>query len=238
MGGNDLKKAERFYRSKKYSKMLQLLEPQIFRYRESYRFFFLLGMACLRTGDFGGGYSYLQRALSIKPGDIKALLGLAAIHLRRQETSEALRHWFQVLDEDPKNKYANRGLKILRKNVDADHLVKLTESSKLNALIPKERSFLPVIAALSFAGILAAGILLYPIVSEYVQNRFFSEREDISSLDLSIENSFTDDSDSSPRYSMDEKEIKNTYSRIVELFHDYKDNLARREINRLLLSNA
>ncbi|MFP4178628.1 MAG: tetratricopeptide repeat protein [Spirochaetaceae bacterium] len=238
MGGNDLKKAEGFYRRKKYSKVLQLLEPQVFRYRESYRFFFLLGMSCLRTGDFGGGYSYLQRALSIKPGDRKALLGIAAIHLRRQETSEALRHWFQVLDDDPKNRYANRGLKILRKNVDSDHLVKLTESSKINALVPGERSFIPFVAALSFAGILAAGVLLYPVIEEYVENRFFSRREEISSLNLSIENSFADESDSSGEYSMEEKEIKKSYSRVEELFHEYKDNLARREINRLLLSNA
>ncbi len=238
MGGNDLKRAERLYRAKKYSKVLQLLEPQVFRYRESFRFFFLLGMSCLRTGDFGGGYSYLQRALSIKPGDIKSQLGLAAIHLRRQETSEALRIWFQVLDDDPKNRYANRGLKLLRKNVDSDRLIELTESSKLSTLIPTERSFLPLAATSTLILIIAAGLFLYPLIADYVEDQLSSKRQEIQRLDLKIEDSYSSDSLVSSEISMEEKEIEKIYGRIVEHFHQYEDNLAQREINRLLMSNA
>lgn len=238
MGGNDLKRAERLYRAKKYSKVLQLLEPQVFRYRESFRFFYLLGMSCLRTGDFGGGHSYLQRALSIKPGDINSQLGLAAIHLRRQETSEALRIWFQVLDDDPKNRFANRGLKLLRKNVAADKLIELTESSKLSSLIPTERSFLPLVGVSTLILIAAAGFVLYPLVAGYVEERFSSKRQEIQRLDLQIEDSYSSDSLVSAEISLEEKEIEKIYHRIVDHFHRYEDNLAQREINRLLLSNA
>ena len=238
MGGNDLKRAARLYRSKKYSKVLQLLEPQVFRYRESFRFFYFLGMSCLHTGDFGGAFSYLQRALSIKPNDTTCLLGLAAIHLRRQETSEALRIWFQILDDDPKNTYANRGLKILRRNVDADRLVELTESGKLRSLIPAEHSFAPVIGAVVIAAVAAAAVLLYPVVSDFAETTFGSQREEISRLDLSVEDSYVGEETASTLFTMNEEEIKSRYREVVDLFHDYEDNLAKREINRLLLSNA
>lgn len=242
MGGNDLKRAERLYRAKKYSKVLQLLEPQVFRYRESFRFFYLLGMACLRTGDFGGGYSYLQRSLSIKPGDINSLLGVAAIHLRRQETSEALRLWFQVLDEDPKNRYAKRGLKLLRKNADPDRLIELTESSRLNSLIPEEKNFAPLIAAGALAAVLLAGFLLYPEIRDFVDQHFGTQRREISELNLQINEDYTGEdasSDSSQvRFQMDEKEVEKAYTQVIELFERYRDNMARREINRLLMSNA
>ncbi len=238
MGGNDLKKAERLYRAKKYSKLLQLLEPQVFRYRESFRFFFLLGMSCLRTGDFGGAYSYLQRALSIKPSDVHSLLGLAAIHLRRQETSEALRIWFQVLDEEPGNRQAKRGLKLLRKNVDADKLKDLTESSKINSLIPVERNYLPLFLSSTVLALVLAAFLLYPLIDDIVSERFIEKRPEIRDLELRIEEGYRSDEIISADIEMNEKEIEKTYKRIVELFHDYRDNRAQREINRLLMSNA
>ncbi len=40
------------------------------------------------------------------------------------------------------------------------------------------------------------------------------------------------------RYLLTEKEIEDTFADVKELFSDYRDNLARREINRLLGSNA
>ncbi len=238
MGGNDLKRAAKLFRSKRYSRVLQLLEPQVFRYRESFRFFHLLGMSCLHTGDFGGAYSYLQRAVSIKPGDIPSLLGIAVVHLRRQETAEALRIWFQVLDDDHNNAYANRGLKLLKRNVDTDKFIELTESEKIKNLVPSQRNFLPLITALTAIAVIIASLILYPLIGNYVENRFSPKRSEISGLDLEIEESYINKNADNTRFSIDEKELKQNYSQIIELFHDYKDNLARREINRLLLSNA
>lgn len=238
MGGNDLKRAAKLFRAKKYSRVLQLLEPQVFRYRESFRFFHLLGMSCLHTGDFGGAYSYLQRAVSIKPADIPSLLGIAVVHLRRQETAEALRIWFQVLDDDHNNAYANRGLKLLKRNVDTDKFIELTESEKIKNLVPSQRNFTPLIAGIAVSVCILAAVILYPIIGGFVENRLHPKRSEISRLDLDIQESYVNDNAENPRYRIDEKELKKNYTQIIALFHDYKDNLARREINRLLLSNA
>ena len=91
MGGKDFSKAQKLYRTKKYSHVIRFLEPQVFRYRENFKFYHLLGMSCLRTGDFGGAFSYLRRGIDLNHGDIETLLGLAVIHLKRRETAEAIR---------------------------------------------------------------------------------------------------------------------------------------------------
>lgn len=241
MGGNDLKQAERLYRSKKYSKVLGILEPQVFRYRESFRFFYLLGMSCLKTGDYGGAYSYLQRALNIRSGDTKTLLGIAAVHLRRQETAEAIRIWFEIIDKEPKNPHANRGLKLLRKNADSDKLVEFTESRKFNSILPNERNFRPLFFGLAALVLATAGVFFYPYASDFVKDRFLDKRQEITRLDLQIEESYSGtapESTDSVKFSFEEKEIKKKYRRILEAFHNYNDNLARREINRLMHSNA
>src|SRR6056297_2320936 len=131
MGGNDLKKAEKLFRRGKYTQVLQLLEAQIFRYRQVYQFYHILGMSCLHTGDYSGASSFLQRALSIRPGSVNTLLGLGVVHLKQQKTSEALKDWFEVIDQDPKNKYAKRGLSAVRKLSDPDELISFTDSNKL-----------------------------------------------------------------------------------------------------------
>ena len=79
MRSKTLKKATKLFKAGKYSKVLLLLESQVFRYRQSFDFFYLLGISCLRSSDYGGGYSYLQRAINIKPDDINTLAGLAVV---------------------------------------------------------------------------------------------------------------------------------------------------------------
>ena len=109
-----LKKADRLFASGRYSDVIHLLEPQVYMYREHPRFYYLLGMSCLQVGDFGGAYSYLSRSGQLAPDDVDSLLGLAAVHLRRNETQDALRLWLDVLDVDPRNPQARRGLAALR----------------------------------------------------------------------------------------------------------------------------
>ena len=264
MGGNDLKKAEKLYRHKKYTQILQLLESQIFRYRQSFQFYYLLGMACLYTGDFSGGESYLQRALSLKPGNKNALLGIAAVHLKQQKTSEALKDWFEVIDQDPKNRQANRGLSVVRRHADPDELITFTDSNKLYKLLPRERHMgVSSIIFILLGIIIGVGVLFYPLYEDFLTSltRQKVQRPEISKLDLTVENYTSTDrenvgsgkssaaseqeteeapSDTTPSvvFEMDRKEIRKHYEKLITHFNNYEDNLAQREINRLLLSNA
>src|SRR6056297_3739474 len=97
-GQKTLSRAERLLRARKFSQVISLLESQVFLYRDNVTFYRLLGTACLYTGDYGGAYSYLQRAQQIKSGDSRVELGLAAVHLRRREIPAALGLWLSVLD--------------------------------------------------------------------------------------------------------------------------------------------
>ena len=252
MGGNDLKKAYKLYRRKKYTQILQLLESQIFRYRQSFQFYYLLGMSCLYTGDFSGAESYLQRALSLKPGNKNALLGIAAVHLKQQKTSEALKDWFEVIDQDPKNSQANRGLAVVRKHADPDDLIAYTDSSRLYKLLPRETRIGPgTIALLTASALILAGLLFYPLYAPYVDRMFAQkiQRPEIAELDLTVDDytseqgeaagNETENSDQpDAQFELSSKELKNTYEDVVEYFNRYEDNLAQREINRILLSNA
>ena len=211
----------------------------MFRYRESYRFFYILGMSCLYMNDFGGAYSYLHRALNIKSSDIPAQLGLAVVYLRRGETAEALKIWFNILDQDPKNRQAQRGLRLLKRHIEPDSFVELTESKRINTLLPKDRTRRPYLtAALIILVLGGGGIFSYPYLSGVVSNMTREEpRDNIASLDLSVDTYGSDRSSDDLLFEFEEEELRRRYRRIIELFHDYRDNLAHREINRLQLSN-
>jgi hypothetical protein len=250
MGGNDLKKAYKLYRRGKYTQILQLLESQIFRYRQSFQFYYLLGMSCLYTGDFSGAESYLQRALSLKPGNTHALLGIAAVHLKQQKTSEALKDWFEVIDKEPKNRHANKGLAVVRRHADPDELIAYTDSNKLYKLLPNEKSVgAGTLVSLVIAGLIGAGVLFYPLYAPYIEKVVTPQvqRPEIAELDLAVNSYITEtsagdtgelSSQAAPQFELNRKELKDTYDEVVRYFNSYKDNLAQREINRILLSNA
>jgi tetratricopeptide (TPR) repeat protein len=240
MAGNDLKRAAKLYHAGKYSQAIQVLEAQVFRYRESFRFFYVLGMSCLYTGDFGGAYSYLHRALNIKPSDTAAQLGLAVVYLRRGETQEALKIWFNILDRDPKNRQAARGLKLLKRHIEPDAFVEFTESKKIHSLLPKDRTRRPYLtAALLIAVLGLSGIFAFPyLIGFYTEMTRDEPRQNIAALDLSVESYQSSEVQERVRFRFEEEELRSRYRRIIDLFHEYRDNLAQREINRLQLSNA
>ncbi len=236
MGGNQFRKAKKLYNHKKYSRVIQMLEPQVFRFRESFTFFYLLGMACLLTGDVGGAYSYLSRARDLNPEDINTLLGLAVIFLKKQDTQKALSTWFLVLDKDPKNKTAQRGLKLLRKYTDASDLVELIESGKIEKIIPTpsiagrivKKAMLMLLVC---AGAAAIGFGIYTYAPFHSR---LPQRKGVKVLNIQ---SFTV-TDTQVKYSFTKKELKNEILRIKKFFNNFDDNRAMREINRIILSNA
>jgi len=241
MGGNDLKKAVKLYKNKKYTQVLQLLEAQIFRYRQNFRFYYILGMSCLHTGDYSGAASFLQRALSLRPGEEKALLGMAVVHLKQQKTSEALKDWFEVIDQSPKNTYAQRGLTVVRKYGDPEKLYAFTESRQILKLIPNDASPSPlIIAGGVFAVALSLLLLFYPAYSNYLSDLTRkTERSEITQLDLSVNTYLQEGKNGADaRYELSEQEIKRYYESIIDDFHTYNDNRAQKDINRLQQSNA
>lgn len=234
----DLKKAAKLYRRSKFTQVIRLLEPQIFRYRQNYDFFYLAGMSCLNTGDLGGASTYLQRGLGLKPNDSKANLGLAMVFLKRQDIQEAIRCYLEILDSDPGNKIAARSLALLQKNASPEQVHDLIESGRLERLLPDyRRRRAPVFITAASLLILAAAVFLFFKYAGVVGDKQALRNPSVEMMSLDDISAVVDFS-GEYRYVLTEKEIEKTFSAVKDHFSRFRDNLCRKEINRLLGSNA
>jgi hypothetical protein len=232
-----LNKARRLFNSRKYNKVLQILEPQVFRYRQNFSFYYFLGISCLNTSDFGGGLSYLQRANDLNPDDIKTHAALAVIYLKKQDSSRALEEWFIVLDKEPNNKLAKKGLEVLKKYSKEVDLLEYINSGKFLNLLPGSSNFKPILKRIMLIiSIIALTITAVFLTYSYILTDNI-KRPEISSIELSKFGSLTE-TDSNSEYHFTDFEIRRIFESIRKYFDNYQDNLAMREINKLMLSNV
>ncbi len=232
---DDIRKALKLYDKGKYTEAIRLLEPQVFRYRDNFRFYLILGMSCLRTGDTGGANTYLGRAISLRPNDTDALLGLAVLHLKRFEVTEALDYLLTISENDPSNRNAGRGLKLLKKDSSRERLSRMAENGTFDKLLPRRRRKNVPIILIVAAVIAAAGIAAYLLTERFSQQPV--REPAVTELSLKRLDEITSNTPSA-RYILTESEIRESFDKAKSSFRDFHDNLAIREINRLLLSNA
>jgi tetratricopeptide (TPR) repeat protein len=240
MKSRPLKKAARLFRARKYPSVISLLEPQVFMYRENAQFFYMLGVSCLHTGDYGGAHSYLQRSAQLSEDDIDALVGLAAVHIKRRENQEALRLWLEVLDRSPNHRVARRGLSLLQKTDDPSVLSEELSDRRIKRLFPSSGFHVPGVVWVGAAVTVVAvmGVLFGPSVIREVRNYLEDRRPGYEVLQTEDQPTLMTAAEGEFRYILTAREIEAIYDRIGRLFNDFRDNLARREINRLLASNA
>jgi tetratricopeptide (TPR) repeat protein len=242
-----LRTAERLFRAGKYAEVIHHLEPQIFAYRENSRFYELLGYSCLRTGDYGGAQSYLSRSAQLDRDNARALDGLAVAELKRRRPTDAIQTWLDALDVDPGDTWAKRGLNLVRKSENPVALgQELTERELRNLLPPEPRkrrtlrrialgvTGVALLLGVSFV-VARSGVLeeLETFTESRGEPRPGEEEVRFNEAPeswLSYEGEF--------RYVFTAAEAEERFDRAVEYFHDFRDNLARREINRILSSNA
>lgn len=232
-----LKKAARLFRARKFAELISLLEPQVFLYRDNFQFYFLLGASCFYTKDYGGADSYLHRAVRLDPNNLDARNFLAATLLRRRKTDDALQIWLEVIEEDPKNRTARRGLDLIRRKETPEEAAELADS-----IAPKPAPYIPSFVYIALAVglvVLASGLLAPRIISALSPEPDAPDREGVDVVQFDPQGIgriaiFTGDF----RYDLSEEEIIQSFARIEEYFNSYQDNLAMREINRILWSNA
>ncbi len=239
MKNNNLKKAQNYYKTGNYSKVIRLLEPDVFNYRENDRYYYLLGTSCLFTGDYSGANSYIRRSLQINPVNSDTLLALAVIHLKRNNSKESIRLWLEVLDKHPENKFAKRGLNLLKKSGVPESVSDLFIKKNIRRLIPGSRAvifnrvlrtFLIIILAAALSG----GLYFSAVKTiNYIKNK----NNLIPEIALNRNAAITAD-DGKYELELTEKEIIKTFERAREHFVDNRDNTAQIEINRILFSNA
>lgn len=234
MNDKDLSQAEYLYKSRRFADVIRRLEPQVFLYRDNPRFYFLLGMSCVYTGDIGGASSFLRRANQLVPEDMQVELALAALALRRRDPDEALRRWLRVLDLRPRDRHARKGLALLKKIADDGSRI---DDDRMRGLLPRPGFVVPRwVGPLTIVAIIAAAaVLVLPRVLPRVPAD--AAREGVEVVEIADSDevvSFTGQA----AYILTEREIRDLLSRLGDYFNDFRDNLVRREGNRLLLSNA
>lgn len=235
-----LERAKKAYFRKRYEDVITLLEPNVIQYRDSFQFYFFLGMACLQTGDIGGASSYFQRARQIKMRDPDLLVAQAALYLRRGETHQAVEYYLEALEYAPGHRLAKRALDFIRKKGDNETISAFVESGKIRRFYPRVSRKIPVPA------MIVSAVIMLSLISVIVFGRGFlgkitesKERADLSSFVLdSKDKANLVSGEGSFRYVLTERQVLLTYQQARDYFQNYRDNASQVEINRLLSSNA
>jgi hypothetical protein len=237
MKGKSLGEARKLYRARKFPEVIRALEPEVFRFRENVEYFCLLGFSCLQAGDVGGAFSYISRARHLDEDNVDVILGLAAIHLRKGETEDAIKLWLRVLEIEPSNGIARRGLDLLRRGLPPDQLQELIDSGKLKQLYPRlaSRVRLGLVLAIPLAVLALAGLgyLGYRVTRPTV-----SDRPGVTGIEIPSDLPRLIDSGSDFTFMFTEREVKQLFNKAKSELLAYRDNLAAVDVNRILLSNA
>lgn len=235
-----LDRAKRSFSRKRYYDVISLLEPEVINYRDSFIFYYLLGLSCLYTGDIGGAGSYFQRARQIKMRDPDLLAAQAALYLRRGNIQQAVDYYLEILEYAPKHKLAKKALQFLRLKADEDTISDLVSTGKIARFYPCLRFGVPKIVPVILASVmvLVLGILQFalPSAAKAVKG---APRADLTSFELNPEERENlVETGGTARYILTAKEIETSWTKARALFQSWRDNAAQVEVNRLLSSNA
>jgi hypothetical protein len=242
MGRTALDRAEKLFASGRFAELISSLEPLVPMYRESQRFYYLLGSSCLRAGDPGGATTYLKRAEQLSPANPDILLALAALSVRRGESDKAVEFYLRVLEDRPGDGRARACLAILRKEGGPEGIAKLMETGRIERLYPGRRAVPRFVLPLAIAlAALAALYLAWPLGASALEAlaRPRSARPEVAAVLLSAEErSSPVRTGGSFRYVLTEAQALKSFELAKDYFQAYRDNAALIEINRLLGSNA
>jgi hypothetical protein len=237
MKAKSLGEARALFRARKFPDVIRVLEPEVFRYREEFEYFQLLGFSCLHSGDLGGAFSYLSRAHQLEDDDVSVKLGLAAIHLRRSENERAIKQWLSVLETQPSNPVARRGLDLLRKGLGPDGLQELLDSGRIRQVYPPlPRRGFPLRATVVVLGVLVlacAGYLAYRTLQPRV-----ALRPGVSVIEIPNDLPRLIDTGTDFAFVLSERQVKDAFEKAKNDLLGWRDNQAAVAINRILLSNA
>ncbi len=234
-----LKKARRLYLRRRYPELITFLEPQVFLFRQSYHYFYLLGMSCLYTGDYAGAHSYLRRALDIEE-KTDALLGVAAVTLRRRQPDEALRTYLDILDLDNGNRRAKRALQWIKEIESPDEIVQWFQDKRFHKILPSRGFAIPPLVWVAFLAVLLAfaAVVLVRVLPEVELFRSRDVRPGSELLHVSRSEDVLAMDHAETEIVLTEREAQALIRQVGDLFNAGRDNMVRRELNRIALSNA
>lgn len=237
MARNPIEEAEGLFKRRKWHELISLLEPLSPVYRDNARFSVLLGTAYLHQEDIGSAYSCFRRAQSLDFKNRIALIGLAAVLVRRGESDKAVQLYIEMLERNPSDRAARRALNFVRRCPDPTALS--GRGGQLRALYPVPPiqlfPYISVILIMTLA--LLAWRIIPGALSLLEENR--PSRPGIAEIVLTqSERDAPIGSAGGFEIVLTEKDALATFEAAKKLFNNYRDEAALVEVNRLLLSNA
>ncbi|NIZ40095.1 hypothetical protein PVA45_00985 [Entomospira entomophila] len=241
-----LRKAERHLRSTHYRQVIRMLEPKILLFNNDSHFYYLLGSACYFTGDVQGAQLYLNKGLVCAEDDVDMRLILACTSLRRRDTALALQLWLEVDDLDPGNKRAKFGLtklKTIKTSKDLSRFIMSSQFQKLlpiRPLSPLMRVITSVIYTITLMALLFGISFLSVNIFRQLNPKPDFIRDGVSSefnFFQTPPQQFTEESHQAI-FILSSKEITKIMDQARNYFNLFQDDLAGRELNKILLSNA
>lgn len=241
-----LKRAERDLKFSRYRKVIHLLEPKILLYSNDAHFYYLLGSACYFTNDIQGAQLYLYKGLTCAEDNIEIRLMLACVALRRRDTALALQLWIEVDDLDPDNKKARTGLtklKLIKDNKDLSRFISKPSFSKLLPIKPLPWS-IQIISTLTYGMLLLSLISFIIFLSIGILRKFIPKplftRDNIPEefTFFTSPPALISDNHTLTLFTLTESEIMQAMHKAREYLNEFQDDLAGRELNRIIYSNA
>ena len=236
----DLKRARRWLAAGRSTKVIRFLEPKVPLFLEDPQYYALLGRACLESGLLKDADTYLNRGLQADPRHVDVRLTLAVNHLKRKDPAAAVRTWLEVLEDDRDDRYANRGLKALKRITSQEAQDRFLANFSPNRFLPDIASRWPtrILVSLLILLVLLMGLYFAEDIGSVISTAFNSPRRDgADRFIVDQENSLTTD-DMDILVPMDDSEVMKTMKSAMRHFQAYEDNEARFELNRILHSNA
>jgi len=235
-----LKKARTHIARGKYDQAIRLLQSEIYLHRDDEDFFYLLGLAHLYVNDAGGAETFFNRCLELNPLNRSAKLGLGFALLRKRRINSAIEKFLAVLEVDPQNRIAHKALRLIRLNSETE-LAALFQNPGFSRHYPRVKSGFdgmnPKLIALVFLVPLLAVGAFWLLNSQNNRSTNQDRRPGIPEIEItagtpwvSIQGEF--------QILLTEQQLEESLRSAQNYLLEYRDNWARREVNRILLSNA
>lgn len=238
---NPLKVAQKLLKARKFPKVIALLEPLVIEYRDNFKFYFILGTACLYVGDAGGAESYYKRARQLKIKNPDIIAAQAALYLKRGDVTRAVEYYLEALDYDKNHKAAKRGLRFIKNHSNPDEMSELIMTPAIRKVYPPLGVHPAAIPCALLVCAFFAGCVWFAGNYRKVLG-VNGARADLAYLELTtderVEPLDTNLETGVYRYILTKDEMLDAEENARKFFQQGKDNAAQVEINRILNSNA
>ncbi len=240
------RKSLRYLKRRDFSTLSYYLTAKVPLFGSHAELYYYLGLAQYYLKNFKSAEDYFKTGMEYDSEHVDIRLAAAAAALRQRNNSQAVHLWLNVLDIDPDNKKARKGLNVLRQKgnpIDIARFIRKGSMKQLEPALPSHIAFFDImlivlgcalVAGTIFLGIKISENFFMPSLPSASPNRAGVEAYNLSSVRkkdyIQKEGEFLTQ--------LTPKEIHNIIYQAKNDFNDYKDNKVRLELNRIKYSNA